>query len=103
MTKKNFILYKATIINNLLNQPIYINQESRDFIDKIQAEGYLFNVLSKNQGYFELEFIPAGKIFDNRKNKIRKKNADYYDALLDDFLDLYYEGRYIYPNDKYAF
>lgn len=90
--------YKATVIDNL-----YINQESRDFIDKMKAEGYKYIIKSKNQGYFELEFMVANEIFDGIKNKLISEIGGYYHSLFNDFLGLYYHGKYHYPNDQYVF
>lgn len=91
-------LYKATVIDNL-----YINQESRNFIDKMQAEGYKYIIKSKNEGYFELEFMVANEIFDGIKNCLIWKQDKIYYNLFNEFLGLYYHGRHHYPNDQYAF
>jgi hypothetical protein len=91
-------IYKATVIDNL-----YINQESRDFIDKMKVDGYKYIIRSKNQDYFELEFMLADETFDGIKNKLIRKIGGYYYNLFNDFLGLYYHGRHHYPNDKYVF
>ena len=92
------IYYKATVIDNL-----YINQESRDFIDKMKAKGYKYIIRSKNQDYFELEFMVANEIFDGIKNCLIWKQDKIYYNLFNDFLGLYYHGRHHYPNDQYVF
>lgn len=90
--------YKATVIDNL-----YINQESRDFIDKMKAKGYKYIIQSKNQDYFELEFMVANEIFDGIKNRLIWKQDKIYYNLFNDFLGLYYHGKHHYPNDQYVF
>ena len=95
------IIYKATVIDNL-----YINQESRDFIDKMKVDGYKYIILSKNQDYFELEFMLANETFDGIKNTLITHNWNEdtsYRNLFNDFLGLYYHGKYHYPNNQYIF
>ena len=92
------IIYKATVIDNL-----YINQESRDFIDKMKVDGYKYIILSKNQDYFELEFMLANETYDGIKNTLITKRDKYYYNLFDEFLGLYYHGKHFYPNNQPAF
>jgi hypothetical protein len=92
------IIYKAKIIDNL-----YINQESRDFIDKMKVDGYKYIILSKNQDYFELEFMLANETYDGIKNTLITKIDKYYHNLFNEFLDLYYHGKHHYPNNQYVF
>ena len=95
------IIYKAKVIDNL-----YINQESRDFIDQMKVDGYKYIIRSKNQDYFEIEFMLADETFDGIKNKLITHNwneATSYRNLFYDFLSLYYHGKHHYPNNQYVF